>query len=198
MVEALWIRRQRKSALWDRRQRLGEVVDLNASLRGTPSSGAERPAELVLTVPRAGLATRSLLPAQAHAEPAAIGEVLVGRPVGPCEPEAPTTLSATDEEDARWLLRQLRDGTLTNLQQVREPTKAELAQASAEIECERYLRDPRPIPIRPAGWVARATHFHASPSRPALPPLLHLSRSRSCAPTPRAILLIPGLSPLPS
>ena len=156
MVEALWIRRQRKSASWDRRQRLGEVVDRNASPRGTPSSGAERPAELVLTVPRAGLATRSLLPAQALAEPAAIGEVLISRPWWRCEPEVPTTSSATDVEDARWLWRQLRDGTLTDLRQVREPTEAELAQARAEIECEQLLRNPRPILIRPAGWVATA------------------------------------------
>ena len=156
MVAALWIRRERKSASWDRRQRLGEVVDQNASLRGTPSSSAERPAELMLTVPRAGLATRSLLPAQARAEPAAIGEMKMSRPWWRCEPEVPTTLSATDVEDVQWLRRQLRDGTLTDLQQVREPTEAELAQARAEIEGEQLLRNPRPIPIRPAGWIATA------------------------------------------
>ena len=123
---------------------------------GTPGSGAVRPAEWVPPVTRAGLRARCLPPARALAEPAAMGEVLLGSPMEPCEPVVPTTPSAADAEDAR-LLRQLRDGTLTQLQQVREPTKAELAQASAEIECERYLRDPRPIPIRPAGWVATAT-----------------------------------------
>ena len=46
---------------------------------------------------------------------------------------------------------------LAQLRHVREPTEAELAQASAEIECERCRRDPRPIPIRPAGWAAPAS-----------------------------------------
>ena len=63
----------------------------------------------------------------------------------------------TNVQDARRMDQLVAKARLAQLRHVREPTEAELAQASAEIECERCLRDPRPIPIRPAGWAAPAS-----------------------------------------